>query len=348
MKTRLLLSTFLMCSFCADAADPEAQPEVNRFTLGARLPFNISAKFDYRGGYLPGTNPGAPIGGGINRNYDDGYVRVDADGNAQDLTWYWGYRDVAQVPGNDTLLQHASKLGSASTREYANDPQAGVELAWLREIKRGDFASIGFKFAFNYLNINITDRHVVSPSVRRLTDTYSLGGILPPAGGSPWQYAATFDQGLNGPAPIIDDHPVTRDFSFNGSANISGHRTIDDDIFGFKIGPWIEIPLTRRISFQTGGGIAWGISSGNFRFHEIATLPDSSTRTLNGSNDSVDAFVGGYIDAGFNLGLTKHLGLFLQGEYQHLSDFSQRTGNHSVTLDLGQTWSLNTGIIFSF
>ena len=86
MKIQFALSTLLVCPLAVKAADHD----MDRFTLGARLPFNVSAKFGFQGGYLPGTNPGPGSGSGLNRNYDDGYVRVDADGNAGGVTWYWG------------------------------------------------------------------------------------------------------------------------------------------------------------------------------------------------------------------------------------------------------------------
>jgi len=41
-------------------------------------------------------DPGPATGGGIDRCYDDGFVRVDVSGNAGGYTWYWGYQNSSQ------------------------------------------------------------------------------------------------------------------------------------------------------------------------------------------------------------------------------------------------------------
>jgi len=45
-------------------------------------------------------DPGPESGGGIDRIYDDGYVRVDFGGNLGGLTWNWGYDSPDQVQGD--------------------------------------------------------------------------------------------------------------------------------------------------------------------------------------------------------------------------------------------------------
>ena len=49
-------------------------------------------------------NPGPPIGGRLNRCYDDGYVYVDSTGNAGGYTAYWGYQESAQIVDHFLLL----------------------------------------------------------------------------------------------------------------------------------------------------------------------------------------------------------------------------------------------------
>ena len=50
-------------------------------------------------------DPGPPISG-VNHDYDDGYVRVDVSTNAGGLTWYWGYDNSSQVPGDGYIYFH--------------------------------------------------------------------------------------------------------------------------------------------------------------------------------------------------------------------------------------------------
>ena len=59
-------------------------------------------------------DPGPPSGGGLNRCYDDGFVYVDSSGNAGGVTRYWGYQNVSQVPGNDTIVFHKCTVLNSS------------------------------------------------------------------------------------------------------------------------------------------------------------------------------------------------------------------------------------------
>lgn len=58
-------------------------------TLGGYVDSGIS--------WLGQSDPGPATGGGIDRMYDDGFVRVDAAGNPGGYTWFWGYQDAAQI-----------------------------------------------------------------------------------------------------------------------------------------------------------------------------------------------------------------------------------------------------------
>ncbi len=42
---------------------------------------------------------GPPIGGGFDRLYDDGFVRVDISGGTTGFTSYWGYQSPSQIEG---------------------------------------------------------------------------------------------------------------------------------------------------------------------------------------------------------------------------------------------------------
>src|SRR5690242_3901630 len=70
--------------------EPAAPEFKNRIGLSYRMGLNITVDFKKLGG-LGLSNPGPATGGAVNRNYDNGYNRVDSSGNAGNQTWYWGY-----------------------------------------------------------------------------------------------------------------------------------------------------------------------------------------------------------------------------------------------------------------
>lgn len=98
-------------------------------------------------------DPGPPIGGGVNRCYEDGYVYVDCTGNSGGVTGYWGYQSGSQIQGGSIVFHSMSYLDATT--------------------------------------------------LQVLTDTYDLGGIVPPLP----PYTGVFCGGF---VPVISDAPVSR------------------------------------------------------------------------------------------------------------------------------------------
>jgi hypothetical protein len=69
---------------------------------------------------LAQCNPGPATGGGVDRLYNDGYVRVDSTSNPDGYTWYWGYQNSAQVQG-DFILFHCQIALDPNTQETITD-----------------------------------------------------------------------------------------------------------------------------------------------------------------------------------------------------------------------------------
>ncbi|MGD0349064.1 MAG: hypothetical protein ABSB84_01950 [Verrucomicrobiota bacterium] len=69
---------------------------------------------------LAQSDPGPATGGGINRNYDDGYVYVDSIGDSFGYTSYWGYQNASQIQG-DFLVFHSESSLDANTIQVITD-----------------------------------------------------------------------------------------------------------------------------------------------------------------------------------------------------------------------------------
>lgn len=320
----------------------------DRFQLTAGLSFNAGARFGGIGGLPAGSNPGPATGGGLDRNYDDGYVRRDADGNAGGVTWNWGYREAGQIPGDDTLrLNSASSLANGTSTATQDEPAAGYQLAWLHELHRQDGWLAGFKFAFSYADYDFRDSGPVFTTALRLTDVYSLGGIVPP--GDPnqpgYQYAGTADL----PGPVIDDEPSHRETAtLPGGALTTGTRQLDASLWAFKLGPWLEIPLCRRVSAQFGGGFALGLVDASFRFDESTTIAGAGAARQTGSDSEAAFLLGGYVEGQLNTHLTENLDFVFGAGLLALDSYQENLASRPVRLDFGTSWNLQAGFSLSF
>jgi len=332
MKPRVCL--WLAVATLPCAAQSTSSPNPNRFQATARLSFNVEASVGASEGTPSSGDPGPATGHGINRNYDDGYVRVDADHNAGGLTWYWGYRDASQVPGDGTLrLHHTSASGSGSGPLDPETAGIGAEIAWLRDLHRTDHFAFGTKLAGSYVRFDFGG--APSSTLTRFTDTYDLGGIVPP--GDPtkpgYQYAGVRDL----PGPLIPDQPSSRDLT---TLPGSGSRTLDADVWAFKLGGWIEHPFGQAVTAQLGGGFAFAVVDASLSYNEGVSGGGSASQS--------EVLFGGYIEAAVTTRITERLDWVVSAELMPLTSYRETLAGRSVELDFGTAWSLNLGFSYRF
>ena len=306
----------------------EDERPVNRFGLSYRAGFNVSAKFKSPGS---GVNPG-PASSGVNHNYDNGYNRVDSSGNTgqgacENCTWNWGYRNASQV-SQDGLFISYSATSTEGEADADEDVNHGAEFTYQRELGRIGKAYWGVEGAFTYMTLGLEG----SLDTTRTTDRYSLTvegtTITPPLP----PYSGSFQ----GPGPVISDIPIRAI-----SQLASSSRDFDVDIYGFKLGPYIEWPFAEKWSLLFSGGLAVASVNSDFK------LTDGLTRASDSDSDS-DWNVGAYVSANIIYNITRSVDVFAGAQYQYLGEYSHKFGVHEAELELGETVFGVVGVGFSF
>ena len=267
----------------------------NHFGADFRMGFNIQAKFTGAGVLAAPPPPSA--GPAVNRTYSDGFVNVDSSGNAGNLTWNWGYQHSGQVSGG-TLLMHDTSVSGGSIND---DPNLGFEVSYVRDLGHESWGRWGIKAAFGYTAIDLRT------SAQLITDTYQLGGVTPPIA----PYAGSF----SGPGVVIGSSP----------ARSGGNWSLDATLYDFRLGPTIDLNITKRLSVELGGGLALGVVDSTFAVNETT------------STSSTGCQVGAYAEAGLAYRVCDAASLFAGAQFQYLGDFNQSVGGRSAQLDLSQS-----------
>lgn len=326
--------------------EPAAPEFKNRIGLSYRMGLNIAVDFKKLGG-LGLSNPGPATGGAVNRNYDNGYNRVDSSGNANNQTWYWGYSSPQSVQGGNLVLQSYSTLPNASSKNQQGDPQHGFEINYQRELYRKPHWRFGAEAAFGYSLITVDDNSTVHNRVYRTNDTFALSGVIPP--NSP--YNGTFE----GPGPVISSEPSSRSTDvLTGAATITGNRQLDGQLFLVRLGPYLEVPLSERFSVFINGGLTLGAGYIRFSYNENVEISDPTygvTLTSghrSGSGSETDFIIGGYGGAGISYALTEQVGLFASAIYQAAGHVSNSQHGKESVLDLGKSILVSVGVSYSF
>ena len=321
-------------------------PMLNRIGISYMMGVNISVDFRHLGG-LQLSDPGPATGATVNRNYDNGYNRVDISGNAGGQTWYWGYSSPNSAQPNAMVLQSDTTPDTAHSGMYQNHPQSGVELTYSRELTRGEKWRMGVEGAFGYMFLSFHDTQTVSYFVNRTSDSYALNGIIPPEP----PYNGTFQ----GPGAVISSEPSSRgETSISGAATIMGDRRLDANIFMLHLGPYFEVPLSRKFSITVDGGLTLAYAQSTFSFEETVLISDPFYNiNLNsgpryGSGSQTDFLIGGYAGANLSYALSERVRLVGGAMFQSMGrNFNDREGKSSM-LDLGRSVIFSIGATYSF
>ena len=322
--------------------------------VNASFMLNLKANFrNIRGFVVPqGPDPGPATGGGVDRFYDDGFVRVDDNGNPRGLTGFWGYDNANQVVG-DTLVLTSTRIVpddsvqllslSSDAKDVADFSQNGAEI--FIKFPKGD-ASFGdpvwgFRESLIYYKIDIDYKQTMRISTNRRVnqDTFQLGGITPP---SPPYKGPSIRAPL---VPLIDDTPDSRTENVTPSKDINlvQNRKLEADMIGFGLGPyWDFYPHDRLgISFNAGILLTWIFS--DFRTQNIQ-IADTMK---NQDSDSQSKFlIGGFIEAKASFELNRNLAIQGGVRYQLIEDFEHKHNDEIAELDFSKAAILTIGLSY--
>ncbi len=311
----------------------------HRISVNTRFFFNVTAEVSH-----PSSpdRTGPATGGGLDRVYDDGFVKLDVSGNAGGKTWNWGYNNSSQVVG-DAIEQHRT-IGprDGSTTELDTDLSYGGEVGWSWEIRRFDIgrreARVGIDIFAGWNQVGGNGSSTAAGSVTVQTDRFALNGVTPPLA----PYAGTFA----GPGPLLSDSPTRSTVTQAATSQFAGD--IDATMIGFRIGPWIEIPLTRKLSLSMGFGLSAVHVVGSFSFSEQVTVAGIPQPVVSGKVDRADWKSGFYVDTKLNWNINTEWSVFAGLQYQYLGTFKIDALGRQGRIGLESAIGITAGVGFSF
>jgi len=350
----------------AEELQPLGATNKNRLGLSYRMGFNISADFKQLGGFAalnPATNPRHPLRtpDGAQYNYDNGFMYPDntTENAHPGYTWNYGYVGGTplrpQAAPTQFDLYRASSPANLVSRDNEGDPQHGMELTYNRQFGRMGKGFWGLEGAVGYTDISIEDSRSLRGTAVRAVDTFASGGgaILK---------SGPFEGNAGGPAP---DDPVgwplvglspssSSADSFARAASVRGHREFDAQVVGFRFGPYLDIPISRRWMFSLSGGLALMQVNSDFSFDEtvsidpsvnLVTLPDENH---SGAGSKSDLLLGGYVGGSFSFALNDRFRLFAGAQFQSTGDYSHSESGKTALLRWDQSIFVSVGATFSF
>ena len=322
----------------------------NRVTLSLRFGLNITGKFKGIGGSL--NSLGVSANGrrtlsGDAYNYNDGYVLTDISGNAGKQTWYWGYDSSSQVnPGANTIaFDRNTVLGVPGQDENNDSPYVGGELAYDYQIgvkENWHHLRYGLEAAVNFMPISFTSGGLYNATLSRLTDTYSYTpGTTPPS--------APYEGSYQGPGFLINSQPISSVTTLIPGASFLAQQHFDANLWGLRLGPYIEYPFTEKLSLHLSGGLALGLLDGAANWKETLIVSGvSSATTTTGDGRDTSLLYGYYIGLDAAYQINDRWGVEVGVQFQDLGTYNHDFGGRQLELDLSRSVFFQVGISYSF
>jgi hypothetical protein len=350
------LAGSLMIAASAHSAEPAPQLErvelnsTNRLTASLRFGLNIKGKFKLPGG---GLNPrGLAANGRLTPdhdryNYDDGYVLTDNTGNLGGQTWYWGHENAGQVnaSGPDSIDFHrTTATGLPSECSGDDSPYVGAEIAYVRELGVHDKyhpLHFGLEGAFNYMPVNFTSGGNYRTTLNQRTDTYSYThGTTPPSA----PYHGTY----SGPGFLLGDQYTTSTTLTPGTL-VQAQQHFYANLWGFRLGPYLETSLTEKLALHLSGGVSLGIVDARADWRETVILPGGGGfSSMSGSGTDASVMWGCYVGADAVYRFNERWALDVGIQFQDLGIYKHNFAGREAELDLSRSLFIQAGISYSF
>ena len=321
-----------------------------RLSVNATFAFNVTA--DFKNSNTAFDNIGSAVAGLQNRQYDNGFVRIDS-GGAAGTTWLFNYDTAAQAPpggfGNQIFFHSAS--GPDLHFRDTDKVQPGVEVSYeevlgqIRVTERTRL-NVGLIGGFGIQNVDFDDPGAFAGTATVVQDEFTTTGGGPGPGAN---HGASFAVA----GPTIDDVPVGRTVSARGATGNFRHD-LDGKLYAFRLGPFIEFPLHRRVVAILSGGIGIVLADTDYKFSDSLTIAGPAVNgsplavSRSGSNSNFDVLVGGQLKFNLRVRLSDHWSAEASIQYQNLGSVRNAAAGHSSDLDLNDMLSVGGGVNYAF
>lgn len=331
MNYKKLTLPLVVAAFIGGLTDLRAQdtawPEQDRFGLNYRMGFNISTKFRNVGAAPLANNPSV-----TGTSYQDGFVGTDDTANAGGLTTFWGYQSANQVQDGDAVLLMRSANSGAVGSSVDDSPYHGLELTYNHEFARNETWRWGIEAAFNWTDFSARQTAIAQTSAMTV-DAFPLGYEPPQA-----PYTGPVSAGPF--TPLLGTTPT--------QLPVTVASGLDAAIYGFRLGPYLDVPLSRCLLLTFSAGLAVTIVDGEYSYSESYRTPGGTTLGSAGRGSETDTLVGGFVGAQLSLKLGKHVNAVTGFQYQGTDSYKIKAGNKEAEVDFSGALYWSCGVNFSF
>ena len=328
----------------------------NHVTLSLRFGLNIRASFKGLGSGLiiPGSvsGNGQVTPDGDPYNYDDGYNLTPSASPNPAFTTYWGYDSGAQLlgaPGAYTGVAlsrtTATGLSAGQSGEDSKNAYPGFELSYNRDFGRKENwhdMHFGLEGAVNYMKISLNDSSASGATGN--TTTYDF--LFPFAVKIPPSLAA--GSGITPGRPSLSVSPTGAPTLTTSSGSFLSQDQFNGDLLGFRLGPYVDFPMSEKWSLHLSGGLAIGLLDASEAWQQTLNIPSMGSLTASGQGSDFKMLWGYYVSLDVAYQFNKRWGVEGGVQYEDIGKYAHAFSGREVDLDLSRSLFVQVGVSYSF
>ena len=201
----------------------------------------------------------------------------------------------------------------------------------------------GLEAAVNYLRIYFNDNSANGANATTVTTLYQLPGTTPPA--APFQ--GTFN-GSPGGYSLLGATPISTSTAIIPGSTLLAEDKFYGDLWGFRLGPYVDFPLTENLSLHLSAGLALGLLYDQASWQESLTIPGVGTASGSGNGSDFRLLWGGYVSLSANYQFDEHWGIEGGVQFEDLGKYKHSFGGREADLDLSRSVFVQVGVSYSF
>ena len=288
-----------------------------------------------------------PPGGGVNYDYDNGFVHVDSSGNAGSQTWNWGYQNSSQYQptGSGTMIFSITNSNANGSVDERGGAEPGIELFAYYDMGAIGFSPLkerkatwGFRGGIHYSHIGVENGGLLATNLTTTTDSFDLNGVTPPL--------APYSGSFGGPGPLLGDHPL-RGIS-GGSGSVTGNRELDVHLTIANFGTYLEVPVTNEFDMMIEAGVSLAVASGSYDYSSTTSVSGLGSQQSSGSDSRTGLLPGVYVGISGTYEITKQWSIQGAGRYQYMNSYDLDANGSRASLSFGSAFVVSVGCIYSF
>ena len=282
-----------------------------------------------------------------NRDYLDGFNRLDSSGNLGEgapglasRTSNFGFISDSQVNLQaGTLALHTIAPGES---RYVNRSgmhgEVGGEVQYQIVRERDDAMAFGLEARAGYVNVEYGSASTLTSTVRLLTDTYQLGGVVP----QPAPYTGSFT--VQPGTQRIGDTP-TRSIS-SSAATVQGVRLLSAKGWLLRLGVVWEPIDTPEYSVQLHGGPAALNVRGTMSLDDRWVSSGQAPFRMTSAAEQSKWLTGGYAGATLRVRVADRWNVFGGVDYFSAKTLSVHGGSGAAYFKFANAMLANLGISY--